>query len=385
MRLPICPAPLCVRLHAMSPFKQFIFGAAQFQEREEYLEFQYKFLIVLILAVIGAVGFFLGALLWVEQAPSPARFVAPALNMAVSLALWLWLRGHKERLQTAAWVLEAVCFAVCVSALVLVPNDALRIIWLFINVPCVYILLGQKAGAMVTLSSMLLLLAGNPFFVAPYSGTELVDAVMGMGLLGFLFHVYRARSMSVYHRLQDSKERLRAMASTDVLTGLLNARAYYERCDQFLLATRRRRSPFSVLFIDLDHFKAINDRHGHAVGDAVLQCVGRLVAQGIRQSDLAGRIGGEEFSVLLPDTDAQGALVLAEALRRAIEAAQPEANGSRLYISASIGVALGGMAEQTIQDIQHQADLAMYEAKAAGRNRITLFQPPQVTPATLAA
>ncbi len=140
-----------------------------------------------------------------------------------------------------------------------------------------------------------------------------------------------------------------------------------------------------MLFIDLDHFKAINDRHGHAVGDAVLQCVGRLVAQGIRQSDLAGRIGGEEFSVLLPDTDAQGALVLAEALRRAIEAAQPEANGSRLYISASIGVALGGMAEQTIQDIQHQADLAMYEAKAAGRNRITLFQPPQVTPATLAA
>ena len=147
---------------------------------------------MLILAVIGAVGFFLGALLWVEQAPSPSRFVAPSLNMAVSLALWHWLRGHKERLQTAAWVLEAVCFAVCVSALVLVPNDALRILWLFINIPCVYILLGQRAGAMVTLGSMLLLLAGNRRFVAPYSGTELVDAVMAMGLLAFLFHVYRA-------------------------------------------------------------------------------------------------------------------------------------------------------------------------------------------------
>lgn len=369
----------------MSPFKQFIFGAVQFQEREEYLEFQYKFLIVLILAVIGAVGFFLGALLWVEQAPSPSRFVAPSLNMAVSLALWHWLRGHKERLQTAAWVLEAVCFAVCVSALVLVPNDALRILWLFINIPCVYILLGQRAGAMVTLGSMLLLLAGNPLFVAPYSGTELVDAVMAMGLLAFLFHVYRARSMSFYHRLQESKERLRAMASTDVLTGLLNARAYYERCDQFLLATRRKRSPFAVLFIDLDHFKAINDQHGHAVGDVVLQCVGRLIAQSVRQSDLAGRIGGEEFAVLLPDTDAQGALVLAEALRRAIEAAQPEAQGLRLSISASIGVALGGMAEQSMQDIQHQADLAMYEAKAAGRNRVTLFKPPQAVPSPLAA
>ena len=279
----------------MSPFKQFIFGAAQFQEREEYLEFQYKFLIVLILAVIGAVGFFLGALLWVEQAPSPSRFVAP------------------------------------------------------------------------------------------YSGTELVDAVMAMGLLAFLFHVYRARSMSFYHRLQESKERLRAMASTDVLTGLLNARAYYERCDQFLLATRRKRSPFAVLFIDLDHFKAINDQHGHATGDVVLQCVGQLIAQSVRQSDLAGRIGGEEFAVLLPDTDAQGALVLAEALRRAIEAAQPEAQGLRLSISASIGVALGGMAEQNMQDVQHQADLAMYEAKAAGRNRVTLFKPPQAVPNPLAA
>lgn len=258
----------------MSPFKQFIFGAAQFQEREEYLEFQYKFLIVLILAVIGAVGFFLGALLWVEQAPSPSRFVAP------------------------------------------------------------------------------------------YSGTELVDAVMAMGLLAFLFHVYRARSMSFYHRLQESKERLRAMASTDVLTGLLNARAYYERCDQFLLATRRKRSPFAVLFIDLDHFKAINDQHGHATGDVVLQCVGHLIAQSVRQSDLAGRIGGEEFAVLLPDTEAQGL---------------------RLSISASIGVALGGMAEQNMQDIQHQADPAMYEAKAAGRNRVTLFKPPQAVPNPLAA
>ena len=140
-----------------------------------------------------------------------------------------------------------------------------------------------------------------------------------------------------------------------------------------------------MLFIDLDHFKAINDQHGHATGDVVLQCVGHLIAQSVRQSDLAGRIGGEEFAVLLPDTDAQGALVLAEALRRAIEAAQPEAQGLRLSISASIGVALGGMAEQNMQDVQHQADLAMYEAKAAGRNRVTLFKPPQAVPNPLAA
>lgn len=119
-----------------------------------------------------------------------------------------------------------------------------------------------------------------------------------------------------------------------------------------------------MLFIDLDHFKAINDQHGHATGDVVLQCVGHLIAQSVRQSDLAGRIGGEEFAVLLPDTEAQGL---------------------RLSISASIGVALGGMAEQNMQDVQHQADLAMYEAKAAGRNRVTLFKPPQAVPTPLAA
>ena len=318
-------------------------------------------------------GFLSGALLWVEQAPSPSRFVAPSLNMAVSLALWHWLRGRKERLQTAAWVLEAVCFAVCVSALVLVPNDALRILWLFINIPCVYILLGQRAGAMVTLGSMLLLLAGNRLFVAPYSGTELVDAVMAMGLLAFLFHVYRARSMSFYHRLQDSKERLRAMASTDVLTGLLNARAYYERCDQFLLATRRKRSPFAVLFIDLDHFKSINDTYGHAVGDEVLRTVAQTLQKTVRRSDIVGRIGGEEFSVFLPNTQLQGAQQLAETLRVAIESIHIEVDGVRLKITASIGVSAKRFDQETMQAIQQHADEAMYEAKRGGRNRVSTF------------
>ncbi|MFN3376863.1 MAG: hypothetical protein ACK40S_09975 [Burkholderiaceae bacterium] len=87
-----------------------------------------------------------------------------------------------------------MCFAVCTSALALVPNDALRVVWLFINVPCVYILLGQRAGAFVTTCSILLLALGNPYFVAPYTGTELVGGIMGLGLLAFLFHICRARS-----------------------------------------------------------------------------------------------------------------------------------------------------------------------------------------------
>lgn len=357
-----------------SKTQRFLFGDTRFDEREEYLEFQYKFLVVLILAVVATVLFFLGALLLVERDVVPLRYLALVANIVVSLSVWLMLRGHKERFVAAAWTMEAVCFAVCTSALMLVPNDALRVVWLFVNVPCVYILLGQRAGAFVTACSILLLALGNPYFVAPYTGTELVGGIMGLGLLAFLFHIYRARSLSFYWRMQASKERLRNLATTDALTGLLNARAYHERCNQVLVSTRRRGAPWAVLFMDLDHFKSINDRHGHAAGDIVLQSVAQALAGGVRASDIVARIGGEEFSVFLPDTEPEGARVLAESLRAAVEALMPDIGPERLRVTASIGVASGLSAAHSVEDIQRMADQAMYEAKAQGRNRVTVFQ-----------
>jgi len=137
----------------------------------------------------------------------------------------------------------------------------------------------------------------------------------------------------------------------------------------------RQSTPYAVLFIDLDHFKRVNDQHGHDAGDAVLKSVAACMARRLRQSDMLGRVGGEEFVAFLPATDTHGAMTLAEALREDIQAAQPQlADGARLEVTASIGVAPGTSVPSTLDELQRRADQAMYRAKAAGRNRVTLFQ-----------
>jgi diguanylate cyclase (GGDEF)-like protein len=179
--------------------------------------------------------------------------------------------------------------------------------------------------------------------------------------------------MSYFKRMRNYNEQLQDLASHDPLTRVFNAGAYYRACDQQIYANQRSNQPSAVLFIDLDHFKSINDTFGHAVGDDVLRAVAQSLQSNVRRSDILGRIGGEEFSVFLPNTDVKGAELLAETLRTAIESIQIEVDGVRLKITASIGVAGKRFDQQTMQAIQQHADQAMYEAKREGRNRVSTF------------
>jgi diguanylate cyclase (GGDEF)-like protein len=191
--------------------------------------------------------------------------------------------------------------------------------------------------------------------------------------LGVSFHAYVDRSMSYFKRMRDYNNQLQDMASHDPLTRVLNAGAYYRACDQQIHASQRANQPFAVLFIDLDHFKSINDTYGHAVGDDVLRAVAQTLQSSVRRSDVVGRIGGEEFSVFLPNTQLPGAQQLAETLRVAVESIHIEVDGVRLKITASIGVAVKRFEQETMQAIQQHADQAMYEAKRGGRNRVSTF------------
>jgi diguanylate cyclase (GGDEF)-like protein len=196
---------------------------------------------------------------------------------------------------------------------------------------------------------------------------------LAMAYMGVSFHAYVDRSMSYFKRMRDYNAQLHDLASHDPLTRVLNAGAYYRACDQQIHASQRANQPFAVLFIDLDHFKSINDTYGHAVGDDVLRAVAQTLQAHVRRSDVVGRIGGEEFSVFLPNTQVKGAELVAEALRVAIESIHIEVDGVRLKITASIGVAAKRFDEETMQAIQQHADQAMYEAKRGGRNRVSTF------------
>jgi diguanylate cyclase (GGDEF)-like protein len=170
----------------------------------------------------------------------------------------------------------------------------------------------------------------------------------------------------------DTREKLDRLASTDPLTGIANRRVFEERLRSELERARRHGRELSVALLDIDHFKQINDRYGHQVGDGALVGFAAVLARHARQSDLIGRVGGEEFAWLMPETNARGAYDAAERVRLAI------ANhrfGKAGWITASVGVAQASR-QTTAKTLLRDADHALYEAKRAGRNR-TGRQPDQ--------
>lgn len=161
--------------------------------------------------------------------------------------------------------------------------------------------------------------------------------------------------------------RLRAVANCDPLTGIGNRRAFMAEAQVLLAYCQRSGRPAALLMCDLDHFKQLNDCHGHAMGDTALIGFGRVLSQSIRQSDVCGRIGGEEFACLLPDADAAQAELVAERIRRECRELMPD---PALCFSVSIGVASVVQAGYELPCLLAQADQALYRAKANGRNRV---------------
>jgi diguanylate cyclase (GGDEF)-like protein len=353
--------------------KWLAFGSVQFSEQEEYLEFRYKFLIVLMLTAAALTGLFIVGLVSQINVIGWAHGRMMITFVSLTLVLWLLLRGAPQRFKRVGWTYEVLSLVESTSALVYVPVDELRILWFYTNIPCVFILLGQRAGWVITGLTMVGFLVGNSHLESPYSPSAVATGVLAMVYLGVSFHAYVDRSMSYFKRMRDYNNQLQDLASHDPLTRVFNAGAYYRACDQQIHASQRSNQSFAVLFIDLDHFKSINDTYGHAVGDDVLRAVAQTLQTTVRRSDIVGRIGGEEFSVFLPNTQLLGAQQLAETLRVAIESIHIEVDGVRLKITASLGVAAKRFDQETMQAIQQHADQAMYEAKRGGRNRVSTF------------
>lgn len=167
-----------------------------------------------------------------------------------------------------------------------------------------------------------------------------------------------------------ANSRLDILAGTDPLTGLLNRRRFLELAELEQQRATRHRRPLSLLLLDLDHFKKVNDTHGHRMGDAVLRTAAGLIHSCRRVTDLAARFGGEEMVLLLPETDANGAMEVAERLRRSLASTATSLDGVDLRVTASIGVAGWQGPGESLDMLLHRADTALYAAKAAGRDRV---------------
>jgi len=170
--------------------------------------------------------------------------------------------------------------------------------------------------------------------------------------------------------LRRQKEYAELLARTDALTGLANRRAFDEAAEQEVQRALRYNTPLALVMTDLDHFKAINDRHGHHVGDQVLQHFARTLSASVRNIDLVGRWGGEEFAILMPGTDLEEAAQAAERMRLAVENAEPPLGDQACAYTASFGVAAFRADTPTMVSLLGRADAALYRAKDGGRNRV---------------
>jgi diguanylate cyclase (GGDEF)-like protein len=168
-----------------------------------------------------------------------------------------------------------------------------------------------------------------------------------------------------------NEAQLERLARTDVLTSLSNRRDFYERAQQEVARAKRSGKAFSLMLLDVDFFKKINDQYGHAGGDEVLRRLSRVLSDMLREVDTPARLGGEEFVVLMPETPLEGARLVAERVRAGMEETVVDLNdGRQIRFTVSIGLAQWADGEDDIDVPLHRADEALYRAKAGGRNQV---------------
>lgn len=207
---------------------------------------------------------------------------------------------------------------------------------------------------------------GNPFLlIIP----KLLNVLAACVVLGLLFGRWLPAAIRERRNMDETADDLRKMAAVDGMTGLFNRRHFNSLAATEWERFRRYRRPLAILMLDIDFFKSINDRYGHGVGDRVLIQVANACRDQQRKSDIAARLGGEEFALLLPETNLQAAIIVAERLRDTVSRnvlALPDGDIS-VTISVGVSAAREGIA---LEDMLSEADRALYEAKGSGRNRV---------------
>ncbi len=327
------------------------------------------------------VGRWIWAVIWLHAAMA----VVMAVGTAVTHHLRYALRSNIRRWIPLALVCLAMFFAIALSAVDqwVTPNITPFLLFCFVASVVIYL--------PPTTSAWLYLTAGMAFVCT--QGWTQVDAqilfsnrlngvaicIMGWALSVLLWRKFtvieqqQAQLEQINAVLQGKQRDLERLTRLDGLTGLFNRNTFVDLTRQELLRAQRQGTSTALLLLDLDHFKRINDTYGHPAGDAVLRHVATTALGTVRSTDLVGRLGGEEFIVLLPSTSIDAARRLAEKIRARLEASATQWESTAIPATASIGLA-GTTASQNrdFESLYSEADAALYTAKSRGRNRVAL-------------
>lgn len=335
---------------------------------------QWRFAMVLFSFPVIAFGWFDYALYGLT--PAFYGFITVRL-LLLTFSIWLWF--HLPRVESAAtadrllavwgilgiaiivinaigrprdyyghYVFEVFAVLLFYSAVPMPPRRQLALMMLYLPVALAILIFYKQAPIPI------------------YTGNVSLVLVLTVAS-GYLIsrRIDRYRMTALVARLE-----LEQQARTDPLTCIANRRAFMEWAGAEVARQDRNNRPLSLLMLDIDHFKAVNDQHGHAAGDELLVEFTQRVAAGLRRYDQFARLGGEEFLIALPDCDLSEALHTAERLRRGIASAPFSATGQAVAITASVGVTRLHGGETRVEGMLKRADAALYAAKDAGRNRV---------------
>jgi diguanylate cyclase (GGDEF)-like protein len=281
--------------------------------------------------------------------------------------LILYMSRHTAFLKRWILAFTLPLFSGVMVGLFTARETATIFVWVLFIPILSHLLLGRRLGLVV--SVIFVAIGAGIFWLIYQDSAALIDVLPLSNLITVTLLVLAFSNL--YEAGWERSERaLIRMAQTDFLTGLANRSWFLEAFEQEKRRAHRHGSPFSVLAIDLDHFKSVNDQHGHEAGDLALVELARLLADRLRATDMACRMGGEEFSVILVDTATPQAQEVAEELRRALEATVITHGDATIRLTMSIGIVEFDVDGVDIRDLLHVADQRLYQAKDNGRNRV---------------
>lgn len=337
--------------------------------RHEFASFRRRFLITVLGAATAWTAVMIAACTmgWLTVGPLQAYNNIAFFCLTLGLLVMVWRRP--DTAGAVAVVLSIAVLSLVVAAQFLAPEDPLRMLLFFPGIGVIFLLLGAHAAWAATAVAIVAFCTAVASGYMATTATGVSTFIISLFFTGLFFHAFRVQSVRALETIATQNEALSAAALRDPLTSLPNLRAFRDAV-QAETSAPADGAPLAIAFVDVDFFKAINDRYGHAEGDVVLMAVARALKGAIRAGDTVARIGGEEFAVLLPATDIATAMVVAERLRAAVQATAVTIAGESTSVTVSVGVAPSRPPHATADAVLRAADLAMYAAKAQGRNRV---------------
>jgi len=347
----------------------FLYSGFKFSAEEDLLKFKFKMLnsIFIIVAFFSALFGLLSDLGINDIGPIHSK--VNYIYSFLTIMLIFFLRSSKENYILTVHSLLIISLLTFTSALIFVPQDEFRMIWFYLLIFVAYMVSGKLSGILYTLGSIAIILSTNYFIDLQLSNIAINSGILGLLIGSFLSNVYTNKISNYEESLRKQNSSLSLLASTDYLTGIMNRRMFNEISEHYFQTAQKNALHLTLLLLDLDHFKKVNDTYGHQAGDQILKHFVKILEGILNKSDIFARIGGEEFAILLSQTNSDEAYILAERIRKVIENDFITYNGQDIFVTTSIGISKNRKSDTEFENIFSRADMALYQAKNEGRNR----------------